>query len=77
MAKTPRSTSPVAGNWYEDTVGRRFEVASVDTEAGIIQVVYDDGEAAQMDFADWRHVMVEHDALPDELIEPPPDDHEP
>lgn len=74
MTPTPASTTPVPGNWYQDAVGRRFEVAAVDTEAGVIQAVYDDGETVEMDLADWRHMMVEHDALPEERVEPPPDD---
>ena len=74
MARTPASTSPVPGNWYQDPVGRRFEVVAVDAEAGVIHAVYDDGEAVELDLADWRHLIVEHDALPEERIEPPPDD---
>jgi len=76
MSAGNRPARPEPGSWYHDPVGRRFEVASVDPESGVIQVVYDDGEAAEMDLADWRHAMIDHDALPEERVEPPVDDWE-
>jgi len=61
---------PVVGVWYVDPLERRFEVVAVDEESGVIGVCYEDGESADMDLADWRHAMVDHDALPEERLEP-------
>jgi hypothetical protein len=62
---------PVVGSWYRDPLDRRFEVVAVDIESGVIEVCYQDGESAQMDLADWRHVMVDRDAMPEEPIAAP------
>ena len=76
MNPSAAAARPEVGAWYEDPTGRRFEVASVDLEAGLIQVRYEDEETAEIDLADWRHAMVDQDALPEEPLTAPADDRE-
>jgi hypothetical protein len=74
MSTQGETEGPVVGSWYRDPLDRRFEVVAVDTESGVIEVCYQDGEAAQMDLADWRHVMVDRDAMPEEPMLAPDED---
>ena len=71
MADQEDRQQPVVGAWYQDPPDRRFEVASVDEESGLIQVRYEDGETGELALADWRHAMVDRDSMLDTLVNPP------
>ena len=76
MATNAPAEAPVVGTWYRDPLRRRFEVVSLDMEAGVIQVCYEDGEDGALTLADWRHVMVDRDAMLDEELTSPLDEDE-
>ena len=67
------NTTPVPGRWYQDDLGRRFGVQSLDAEAGLIQVRYEDGDSGELALAEWRHAMVEHHDSPASLMSEPED----
>lgn len=72
---SPGTNRPEVGRWYQDALGRSFEVLAMDEEAGLIEVQYEDGERGDLGLADWRHVMIERSDALDEVVEPP--DQEP
>ena len=71
MANQEGTQPPRVGAWYQDPLERLFEVVSVDEESGLIQVRYQDGESGELALADWRHAMVDRDAMLDEMLSPP------
>ena len=76
MTTNAPSETPAVGTWYRDPLQRRFEVVSLDAEAGVIQVCYEDGEEGALTLADWRHAMVDRDAMMDEQLTSPGDEDE-
>ena len=47
---------------------------SLDREAGLIQVQYEDGKLGELDLADWRHTMQEKVGSPYEYMTSVDDD---
>jgi hypothetical protein len=74
MKTSSSDLTPDVGSWYQDPLGRRFEVVSLDREAGLIQVQYEDGKLGELDLADWRHTMQEKVGSPYEYMTSVDDD---
>lgn len=57
---------PIVGAWYANTTekGQRFEVVSVDEDAGVVEVQHFDGDVEEWDIDDWYQMDLE-------AIEPP------
>ncbi len=57
---------PIIGNWYRNTTekGQRFEVVSLDEEAGLVEVQHFDGDVEEWDIDEWYNMDLE-------AIEPP------
>ena len=65
MTAHEQSNRPQVGAWYQDALERRFEIVTLGEEAGRVYVQYPDGEAGELDLADWRHAMVDKVGSPD------------
>lgn len=59
-------TTPVVGDWYQNTSGESFEIVAYDVVQGLIEIQYFDGTVEEIDQDSWREQML----MP---IEPPED----
>jgi hypothetical protein len=61
-----REYDPVVGQWYEDLEENEvFHVLSVDPDAELIEIQYENGDVEEMDLDTWRELDLEHTAVPE------------
>ncbi|SCZ64343.1 DUF6763 family protein [Thiohalomonas denitrificans] len=64
----PSDLDPIVGNWYRDKVekSQRFEVVSLEEDAGTVEIQHFDGNVEEWDLEEWYLMDLES-------IEPPED----
>src|SRR5687768_6850321 len=56
-----RDYDPVQGKWYEDLEENEiFQVLSVDPDAEIIEIIYENGDTEEIDLDTWHELDLEH-----------------
>ena len=55
-----RDHNPVAGQWYESLDDEEvFQVLSVDEDAELIELQYEDGDVEEIDYETWQELDLE------------------
>jgi hypothetical protein len=61
-----RDFDPVAGQWYRDLEDQEvFQVLSVDPDAEILEIQYEDGDVEEIDLDTWHELDLEKTVEPE------------
>lgn len=61
-----RDYEPVAGQWYENLEDEEsFRVVSVDEDAELIELEYEDGDVEEIDYDTWKEMDLERTTEPE------------
>jgi hypothetical protein len=61
-----RDYDPVQGKWYEDLEENEiFQVLSVDPDAEIVEIIYENGDTEEIDLDTWHELDLEHATEPE------------
>jgi len=61
-----RDYDPVQGQWYEDLEEHEiFQVLSVDPDAEIVEIIYENGDTEEIDLDTWHELDLEHAQEPE------------
>ncbi len=61
-----REHNPIAGKWYENLEDEDvFKVISVDEDAELIEIQYDDGDVEEIDYETWQEMDLELSSEPE------------
>jgi hypothetical protein len=62
----PTEADPIVGNWYQHLdKGQRFVVVAVDSDDGLIEVQYFDGDVEEIDNDIWHEMELERVEAPE------------
>jgi hypothetical protein len=61
-----RDHNPVPGQWYESLDDEEvFQVLSVDEDAELIELQYEDGDVEEIDYETWQELDLERTGQPE------------
>ena len=61
-----REHNPIPGKWYENLEDEDvFKVLSVDEDAELIEIQYDDGDVEEIDYETWQEMDLELSSEPE------------
>jgi hypothetical protein len=72
-----RDYNPVPGQWYESLDDEEvFQVLSVDEDAELIELQYEDGDVEEIDYETWQELDLERTEQPEGWSGPDDDEEE-
>jgi hypothetical protein len=72
-----RDHNPVPGQWYENLDDEEvFQVVSVDEDAELIELQYEDGDVEEIDYETWQELDLDLADKPEGWSESDEDDEE-
>ena len=61
-----RDHNPVAGQWYESLDDQEvFQVLSIDEDAELIELRYEDGDVEEIDYETWQELDLDLTGVPE------------
>src|SRR5687767_4612489 len=72
-----RDHNPVPGQWYERLDDAEvFQVLSIDEDAELVELQYDDGDVEEVDYETWEEVALDLTAEPEASAGPDDEDED-